>query len=145
MHTEHMSWSFQATGGYKEFAATETMGIVRIYSAAQFFTPASPVFQSPSTSSARSTPLGHVPGDLCRWVAARERGMASVHRRTSASVTPRPSAGVRQQTAPQDDLGIFSRADARIKRLSPVFGHVSTQQGDAHGAHVLVFPSGRRL
>ena len=28
MHTEHMSWSFQAPGGHKEFAATETVGEV---------------------------------------------------------------------------------------------------------------------
>ena len=28
MHTEHMSWPFQTTGGYKEFAATETMGAI---------------------------------------------------------------------------------------------------------------------
>jgi hypothetical protein len=61
-----MSWSFQAPGGYKEFAATESMGEVQILRAAQFFTPASPVFQLPSTMTARSTPLGHVPGDLCR-------------------------------------------------------------------------------
>lgn len=38
---------------------------MRHMAAARFLTPRSPSFQSPSTVSLQSAPVGHVPADLC--------------------------------------------------------------------------------
>ena len=58
---EHMSCFFQTPGGHKEFAAAIALVGIQILSAAQFFTPASPVFQPPSRSVKNS-------GGGCSWL-----------------------------------------------------------------------------